>query len=564
MHPRFFGRLLFAAATLVIVAGCARPQPSKPLPPEPTLVLETGQEMVLSAGRAFHFTDEFEGGENPEGLPVSSDGAARLVLQDARVPVLSAPAPYQIKQKLRLPEGGTFRAGFGLTRGSWDKAGGGARFVVRLRVGDEIKEVLSEQVNRWRGEDSPNWHPVSIELPASVKPVEIELSTEVVGTIPEGGAQARAGSYAVWLDPTVIAAPAAPRPNVLLVVIDAFRADRLGCYGYARNTSPNLDRLARRGIVFEEASSQATWTFPSLHSLLTSSYRFLRGQRLGQLGPGGVPAQPISMPTSLQGSLRAAGYETLACVGGGFLDPVLGFDTGFDWYWSPSHTPMLANQLSVVMDRLQERSEQPFFLLLHTYEVHNYFQGWAHCIEDFDSGYLGPLTDPRKLMAILHADPSDFAPADLRYIHDLYDGEIKHTDRYLGLFLEWLRSQPGGENTIIIVTADHGEGLGGHGEMSHGGAPYRDQVHVPLLVFVPGKQPARIATPVALADIMPTVLDLVGEEIPSGVRGRAVHSLTTSGTEPVPIFAESRGAPIMARDGDWWYLTWRGEKEELY
>jgi len=270
------------------------------------------------------------------------------------------------------------------------------------------------------------------------------------------------------------------------------------------------------------------------------------------------------MPVSLQGSLRDAGYETLACVGGGFLDPVLGFDAGFEWYWSPSHVSMLANQLSVVMDRLQEPRDRPFFLLLHTYEVHNYFQGWAHCIEDFDPGYLGPLTDPRKLMATLHADPGEFTPADLRYIGDLYDGEIKHTDRYLGLFLEWLRSQPGGDNTIIIVTADHGEGLGGHGNMSHGGAPYRDQVHVPLLLFVPGKQPARIVTPVALADIMPTVLDLVGEDLPSGVVGRSLSTLATSGGGLTPIFSESRGATIMAREGDWWYLTWRGKKEELY
>jgi len=190
------GGFLFAALALVGVIGCTRTQPPESAPPAPTLVVETGREAVLSAGRAFHFTDGFEGGENPEHLPLSSDGAARLKLYDAHIPVLCTPAPYQIKQTFRLPRGGTLRTGFGLTPSSWNKGGGGARFVVRLRIGDEVKEVLSEQVNRWRGEDSPNWRPVAIELPASDDPLEIELATEVVGTIPAGGAEARAASYA--------------------------------------------------------------------------------------------------------------------------------------------------------------------------------------------------------------------------------------------------------------------------------------------------------------------------------------------------------------------------------
>ncbi len=492
--------------------------------------------------------------------------------------MLCVPAPYTIRQRVKLPEGCKLRTAFGLSPGSWDKQGAGVRFSVRLRGEGAVVEVLSEEVKRWRGEDSPHWSPVMLDLPTCLgELVEIELVTEPLGEPRPGAPEDFVGAYALWMNPALVAPSDESRPNIILILVDALRADHLGCYGYDRETSPHLDRLAREAVLFEDANAQATWTLPSVQSMLTSSYRFVRGirPRRGSAAPGAgavslSSVQPVTMPVSLQGELRRAGYTALAVVGGGFLDPALGFDAGFDAYWSPQHAPMLPDQLATAIRRLAAIPSRPFFLFLHTYEVHNYFQGWAHSLERFDSGYLGPLTDPRRLgEAALNGRPEELSPADLQYIHDLYDGEIRHLDRYLHLFLEWLSSQPWGENTIVVVTSDHGEALGDHGAMSHGGVPYRGVMRVPLLIRLPrgGRAGLRVAEPVALADLMPTLLELAGAAAPAGLTGRSLVPLLDGEEEgePRPIFCESRGAAVGVRHGAWSYVGWRGtQEEELY
>jgi hypothetical protein len=536
------------------------------------MVVESGEAVTLGQGRAFHFADRFQGGEAPEGIARSSDGLYRITLGDARTPVLCAPAPYVVRQKLSLPMKARLRAGFGLAPGSWNKAGAGVRFLVRVKAGGKIATPLSREVRRWQGPDTANWNPAEFELPSGE--VEVELATELVGA-PRGDKPTDSvAAHALWVDPAVIVPPARGQPNIIVVLIDALRADHLGCYGYKRDTSPFLDSLAASGVLFEEANAQATWTMPSVESLLTSTYRFMRrspaaGPVRTEAGEEGPSFRPVSMPASLQGELRKAGYETSACVGGGFLDPALGFEAGFGWYWSPRHTPMLPNQLSVVKDQLSRGGAGPFFFLLHTFEVHNYFQGWGHDIGLFDRGYLGPLTDPRRLMeAVLHRDPAELTAADRQYIEDLYDGEIHHADRYLGLFFQWLLAQPSSRNTIIVVIADHGEGLGEHGAISHGGAPYRSVARVPLIVYsADGRWGARrVRDPVALSDLMPTLLELAGASPPPSAVGASLVPLMRGEKQPPrPIFSECTGAALMARDARSWYLTYRGERsEELY
>jgi arylsulfatase A-like enzyme len=536
------------------------------------MVVESGQPAALQPGRAFHFADRFKGGEAPESLPRSSDGVLRILLGDVRQPVLCAPAPYVLRKKLSLPPGAKLRTAFGLAPGSWNKAGAGVRFTVKATSARNTTTLLSRQLRRWQSADDDNWLPVTVELPAG--DVEIELVTEIVGSPREGKPKDQVSAYALWLDPTVSAPAAVARPNIIVVLIDALRADHLGCYGYPRQTSPFLDSLAARGVMFEDANAQGTWTLPSAESLLTSSLRFMRGSQIASAASardaaGEAELQPVSMPVSLQGELRDAGYETMACVGGGFLDPALGFDSGFDWYWSPKHTPMLPNQLAVVKQRLSSAGSDPFLLFLHTFEVHNYFQGWAHDIGLFDHGYLGPLTDPRRLMdADLHADPQTLTSADRQYLRDLYDGEIHHTDRYLSLFFGWVSAQPWAMNTIIVVTADHGEGLGDHGAISHGGVPYRDVVRVPLIISSGDgrRRGVRVKEPVALSDLMPTLLELAGAPSQKGLVGESLAPLMQGRALPArPIFCESRGNALMVRDGRWWYLTFGGERpEELY
>ena len=568
VRPRLRPHLF--ASILLLVLGCGRPEAPPPAPLKP--VVETGSTVALRPGSAFRFVEHFSGSDAATQLPIASDGAARLTLNDTRTPVLPVPAPYVIKQTLRLPSGGTLRTAFGLLQESWNKRGGGARFTVRLLCDGETSTLLSEQVTRWVSEDDPQWSPVNLDIPPSEGEVEIELSTELIGTPPDASHEHVPGSYAVWVNPVVYAHAEKLLPNILVVVVDDLRADHLGCYGYPRPTSPFLDALAAQSLLFEDASSQATWTLPSIWSLLSSSYPLVNGARVSQPAEPGqsepsFTLQPVSMPVSLQSSFRSMGYETIASVGGGFLNASIGFDADFDWYWCPDVTLPLARQLTIFRDRLASRSPAPFLAVLHTLEVHDFFRGDSHCLEFFDSGYLGPLTDPARLRQAYGGRREGLSSEGYQYLTDLYDGAIRHNDRYLGLLLRWMFDQPWGDNTVVVVTADHGDGFGDHGVMGHGGAPYREVVHVPLLVRLPGNRfgGQRVGAPVALVDVMPTLLELAQAPVPAGLSGRSLLPLAAGaeGASP-PIFAESWGGAVMARDEDWWYVTHPGKLEELF
>ncbi len=322
VRPRLRPHLL--ASILLLVLGCGRPETPPPAPLKP--VVEEGAVVELSAGQAFHFVDHFHGGEAPSNLVRSSDGSLRIRLSGADQPVIPAPAPYVLRQKLRLPEGGTLQTAFGLARESGDKKGDGVRFVIRLRKSDRVETLFVSEVRRWEGEGSPNWTPVTVDIPPSEgEKGEIELATEVVGAGGDGPPTELVASYALWVNPRIFAPVSEGQPNIVVVIIDALRADHLGCYGYSRQTSPFLDHLAANGIVFENAQSQATGTLPSMRSLLTSSHRFINGYRAGGTSSTSETDSLVllgaSMPVSLQGQLRAAGYETMACVGGGSVPP---------------------------------------------------------------------------------------------------------------------------------------------------------------------------------------------------------------------------------------------------
>ena len=360
-----------------------------------------------------------------------------------------------------------------------------------------------------------------------------------------------------------------PRPNLLLLVVDALRPDRLGCYGYHRATSPSLDRLAAEGIVFEDACAQASWTLPAVASLLTSSYPMVPGA-LAETGDPLITTDsrrysllpPVSMSPSLQAELRKLGYATLACVGGGFLSPSFGLSEGFDWYWSPpgKGSPPLADQVRVVTERLSAQPASPFFLLLHTYEVHDYLHGDAPCLHHFDRGRAGRLSDPARLAeTVLARDAQRLSPEELQYINDIYDAEVLFADQQLGQFLDWLLAQPWGRNTIIVVTSDHGEALGEHGLLHHGHRPYREVVQVPLLLGCPDGLPRgrRVPQPVSLVDLMPTLLELAGAAPPPGLAGSSLLPLIRGEASgpPRPLFAESSSPVFLAREGRWWYYT---------
>ncbi len=318
---------------------------------------------------------------------------------------------------------------------------------------------------------------------------------------------------------TSLAAAAAPVPrtNVVLITVDTLRADRVGAYGYAKARTPNLDGMAASGVRFEKAFSPVPITLPSHACMLTGTYPMRNGMH-DFSGNRLDPAQP-----TLATVLKAEGYATGAVVGAAVLDRRFGLNNGFDFYYDNfDFNRMLETNLdamerpgNLVMDQalawLRKNSSRRFFLWVHLYDPHH------------------PYNPP--------------APYNTQ-LADAYDGEIAFTDAQVGRLLRYLKLGGLLSKTIIVLAGDHGEGLGEHGEKTHGFFIYNSTLHVPLLMKLPagtagGKR--LVADAVSLVDVMPTVLEALRLPVPSQVQGRSLLPLLKARSEAdaSPLYAES-------------------------
>ncbi len=281
------------------------------------------------------------------------------------------------------------------------------------------------------------------------------------------------------------AAGAAP-PNVLLVTIDTLRADRVGCYGYAAAETPVLDELAKGGVLLEDATVQVPQTRPSHASLLTGRWPFEHGIRDNY-----SPPLARTVPT-LATQLKAAGYRTAAFVASFVLSRASGLGRGFDRYGDPFSG---ARRGSALYERPERRGSEvvddalawlgkpgaaPFFAWVHLYDPH------------------APYNAP--------------APFGARFAKAPYDGEVAYADQQVGRLIAWLDAKKLRGKTLVVVTSDHGEGLGDHGEDEHMLLVYDSTLRVPLIASWPGTLGAgrRIAGQFRSVDLLPTVLELAG------------------------------------------------------
>ncbi|PYQ65680.1 MAG: hypothetical protein DMF53_04895 [Acidobacteria bacterium] len=326
----------------------------------------------------------------------------------------------------------------------------------------------------------------------------------------------------------------APRPrlNVLLITIDALRADHLGVYGYPRATSPNIDRLAGQGVTFRRAVSQWPLTSPSFAAMMSSTYGHTNG--LMRTTAQRMPDRPLMLAELL----KAGGYSTWAAVGNVNLARVFNFDQGFDTYrelWRADDELKTERTTDVGLDLLKRASaEKPFFLWLHFFDPHaRYVPPKA-----FDQMFVGDRGFDGSWRVPLHTDGTDLGGISSKvslgkedrvaYYVAQYDAEIRYVDEQVGLLLEALESQGLAGNTLVVLTSDHGESLGDHNYFfEHGRFPYDDCVHVPLIVRVPGAaRPAgTVRSPVQSIDIVPTILDLVGLPPDPQAEGKSLQPL---------------------------------------
>jgi len=326
-----------------------------------------------------------------------------------------------------------------------------------------------------------------------------------------------------------------PAFNVLLIGADTLRADRLSALGYERETTPNLAALADECVRFSGARSQAPWTLPSFSSILTSLYPSTHGAGRG----GHDEWEPIDPTTlALAEVLSRNGWETVGIVANGLVSPRYGLDQGFDSYRTVWAMESVAADLPRVVDFVEAHQRTPWFLFWHIMDPHLPYQteeGFREAFTDgdyrgrFAGGRRGPsvpfhVLDPRPGRRwFTHEGPPpapDLAQEDRRFVSDYYDAEIAEMDAGIGELFDALRASGQWERTVIAFVADHGEGLGDHDHYHHGYTLFDDQVHVPMLLRIPGQHEGLVIDrPVATIDLAPTILGALGIPVPASFQG---------------------------------------------
>ena len=319
-----------------------------------------------------------------------------------------------------------------------------------------------------------------------------------------------------------------PRPEiVVLVSIDTLRPDHLGCYGYARKTSPLLDRLAAEGTLFEEAMTPAPWTLPAHASLLTGLYP----SRHGLKAHDRYLAAKIE---TLAQALGRQGFVTAAVVNSQNLSPRFGLDRGFREFLyveevagQRAPTRRLVDQ---AIEWLRRFGSGRFFLFLHSYDVHSDYASEDRYEREFVARYNGAANGTTAQLTAYREGKARLGPQDAPHLLDLYDAGIRQMDDELLRLLEFLRGSALLDRSLLVITSDHGEEFLERGGVLHGRTQYQEVVRVPLILRGPGAPAGRrVATAVSLVDLMPTLLARLGLQRPEGLDGEDVSRLLDGG-----------------------------------
>lgn len=319
------------------------------------------------------------------------------------------------------------------------------------------------------------------------------------------------------------------KPNIILITFDALRADHLGVYGYKKNTSPNLDRFAKEALVFTDNICQSGSTLTSLPSMITGRFPvtdkiMLHGEKVG------LKQTEITLPEIL----KKNGYFTASVVNNKFAGPAFGMDKGFDLCKPAPHEKEKAEETLVrvleMLDHL-EGQEKPFFLWVHFIEPHVPYYASDAVFDEFYQGEeptLQRYTHKQVLQyysvkekAICYKGLGYMTETMVRQVEALYDGTIRKGDEAFAKLMERIDGSDWGEQSMILIGADHGECMGEHNCIGHN-ALHWGILHTPLMLRLPDRKHEMRSYPVMNVDMAPTVLDLLGIEIPQTMRGRSL------------------------------------------
>ncbi len=514
----------------------------------PFLPEETeGHQPFLSLLKARPLSD-FGSGENPFLIKKKLDTGS------AEIDILFSPPRSEFRFDLLLPPESALSFGVGIIRDknfetlreSLARDPQGVEFSISLERGGRRKPFFRKRLRLPPREEvrTVNFSLEELDLPPRAQRVRVILTT--------AGDE---GVFSFWYNP-VLYTKGKSRRKIILVSIDTLRPDHLGCYGYRRGTSANIDALARDSVLFERTYASSPWTLPSHVSLMTALY--------------GVNHQVYWVDETMDPSLitlaeilRQSHFFCQAFTGSGFVSSSYGFSRGFDEYHGYEghiiHEDSAERTASAVLDWLEENSNKDFFLFIHTYQTHTPYA----CPSPYNAAFLeesARWTD-LDVMEYLGGKPGIFKTVpdeERRNIIDLYDGEILYLDEKLIRPLTTrLRELGIYDETLIIFTSDHGEEFFEHGGWMHGQSLYEESLRVPLLIKFPQSRyrGRRIRSAVRLIDVMPTILE------EQGIRTKY---LDLDGRSLIPVITgrEKEDREFLA-DTDWLVGRQRPATEDL-
>lgn len=397
------------------------------------------------------------------------------------------------------------------------------------------------------GDANAVWSTMGLTTPKPFDGGRVEMSAEWVGTSPPNADLVRA---AFMLPSGAHQVPVARKngPNVLVITVDTLRSDRLGCYGYSRATSPNIDRLAARGTRFANAYSSAPWTLPSYGSLFT-------GLLPGMHRAGVVPerdalfGQDIDRPKKITTDLlcakvptlaeqfAAAGFATVMFHNNHYLSRGTGLERGFERY--VHYESNAANGVDLASKWISNHEGARWFAVVHLMDPHFPYAPPAPFDQQFAGVEVTQVPNwPPDLGALRKGKPSDEIA---KLSSDLYDGEIAFTDQQIGRLLDELEKRGELANTIVVLHSDHGEEFWEHGSCDHGVTQNEEVLRVPVVIVWPENVPAGrvVEERVRALDLFATLLDLTGLRVPDGVESRTLRPLFTGSEVPRRAIAEA-------------------------
>lgn len=482
----------------------------------------------------------------PSDIDNSLEGRAlRVPIDGTERESIVLDAPGSMRMTLRLPaEATTLRFALGVLQGAPD-ATCSVRVAAQLTDGAvEDDRPPVERVVGPIGTRPPRWELADLDL-RSLAGRAIELRFHVDRAGSEGPFPVAIGSPVIELGERRAvrsAAPVGDRWDLVLISLDTLRRDRLEPYGYARPTTPRLRELAEESWVFENAISPSSWTLPAHASLFTG--RAPQGHQVIEPDDRVVAGRS----TLLAQCFRAAGYETVAFTGSGFLNPRFGMSTGFERYGYSdpvryrldpegavellSHPPRRE-----LVELLRTPPRRPRFVFVHTYAAHDYV-ATPDDLRAIGSSEAEARSSPltlrmRKASGLQQALAQEGSEGRIAInMRNLYDASVRAADRLVGEVMDALRESGRLEETLVIVCSDHGEDLLERGHLGHGTDLGERQIRIPLIIRVPGKSPRRVVDLVSLVDLAPTVAELCGVLPPEVTDGRSLAPLFSNGALP--------------------------------